>query len=152
MSDKEHSLGTVLGKIPEQTFTDQHGIVHRLHPIDLNDMVELEETCGSLEQIVVKGGLKEALFVLWLSLRKDGLTPEQIDREEWTITTKTVGRMFGLGDAEKIQEITMRLMKACGMVEDDTAGNVESGAVVSPSAGPSSPPSPSNISESSPGN
>ena len=84
----------------KEKFTDINGKEHSLVPLTMADQMDLEEEMkASIEEIGADAENfqgKDVLFILWLSLRKEGLTADEIDAEQWTHKSpRAVGNMFG---------------------------------------------------------
>lgn len=99
-------------------FKDVKGKKHSLVPLDLKDLVDLETKFGSLAKLGKTEKVEDILHILWLSLRKEGLNDEQIDREKWIVTVSNVGRMFQLGDIASLMDVVEKLYILSGFKED----------------------------------
>jgi hypothetical protein len=92
-SSGSEELATIVGDSLE--ITDALGKKHKLRPLDLQDLSELERKLVEVEtQDMGRWTTETAMFIVWLSLRKEGLSAEDIDRENWRYTIKKCMRMF----------------------------------------------------------
>jgi hypothetical protein len=95
---------------------DKKGVDHVLQPLDLSDMCEYEARLGQslLTANLAALHLKDIIFLLYLSLRKEGLSYEEIDRGAFKLTEKDVQRMFDLGMVAKSAELFLDLLRVSG--------------------------------------
>lgn len=95
---------------------DRFGKEHTLLPLDMADMCEYEAKLGQslLTANLSALHVKDILFMLFLSLRKEGLSVEDIDRGAFKITERDVQRMFDLSMITKIAEVFIDLLRVSG--------------------------------------
>jgi hypothetical protein len=68
------------------------------------------------------------ITLIWLSVRKEDLTEQELDEEKWKYSRSATGRMFRLNDGPAIAQLGMGVMRLSGLdvtTEDDEGGNVE---------------------------
>ncbi len=97
---------------------DKEGKVHELPPLDLADLIDLEErtgisVLGMSENTDMK--LKDMCYLLYLSLRKEGLSPEQISKKNWTLTERQIYMMFDLNFLKNSISIFLELLAISGL-------------------------------------
>lgn len=101
---------------------DRHGVEHQLLPLDMSDMCEYEAKLGQSLLTANMGALhiKDIFFLLYLSLRKEGLSLDEIDKGAFKVTERQVQRMFDLAMIEKSAEVFLDLLRVSGfsMKED----------------------------------
>lgn len=100
---------------------DIEGTERKLYPLSLNDLIELEEAVGPLREWGTLGiKLSSWLYVVWLAMRKGGLTTPERRAREWRFTLEDVGEMF---DARHV----LLLGTAVGNILGNSGLNVETG-------------------------
>lgn len=100
----EKSVGTsdlrilVDGSDKKIFLKDRHGLEHRLNSLDLSDILEFEDRIGVSLFEIAKANLKlqHITFLLHLSLRKEALSLDDIDKRRWKYTERQVQTMFDL--------------------------------------------------------
>lgn len=114
---------------------DKRGVEHVLSPLDMADMVEFEtKMSGSVVDIdKVNVKLSHILFLLYLSLRKETMSEEDIYKRNFKWNERQVYMMFDLKALAKAPEIFFDLLKISGLefkrptkaptVPSETAGN-----------------------------
>lgn len=118
MEPIKNELSKALG-LESSEFIDARGNKHRLCPLDMSDIAELERKYKGLQNLATAQTVDDLLFVLWLSLRKDGLSEHEIDNEKWKLTVKQVGRMFPAGDKGEMGKAVVALYRVSGFPEKD---------------------------------
>jgi hypothetical protein len=91
------SLKTLVGESPVKlSIIDYDGKEHFLAPLTVNDMLEFERRLGvSLyEAASRKLMLSHITTILWLSMRKAGLSREEIVKKKFKISYEEFGEMF----------------------------------------------------------
>jgi len=77
---------------------DKNGVEHRLSPITMGDMIDFEDAIGNsiyeIPNISLK--FKHIVYLLYLSLRKEGCNKEDLDRRKYKYTERQVQDMFDL--------------------------------------------------------
>lgn len=109
----------VTGTDGKATLTDKTGKVHVLPPLDVSDVLELEKRMGGTmldENRVLK--LSDVMYVLYLSVRKEGCTDDQISRGQFQISERDVYRMFDLSFLNRSMELFADIMKISGLKLD----------------------------------
>lgn len=102
-------------------FKDKNGKEHYLSPLDLTDLRDYERKLGSLRTLNAENSkFDDVLFLLWLSLRKEGLTQDEIERRNWKLTEDGVGRMFDFRNLKQLNLWIVELLKISGL---DTQAN-----------------------------
>lgn len=98
------------------TLKDKDGNEHVLPPLDMSDLVEFERKIGGTvldETREVK--LADTLYLLYLSLRKEGCTDDEVQRGQYRRNEKQVYRMFNLKYLPKSVQLFMDIMKISGV-------------------------------------
>lgn len=77
---------------------DKNGNQHPLQPLDLSDIIEYEEKMG---QSILDGArtlrMKDVAYLLYLSLRKEGLGAEEVVSRKYRLTERHIYTLFNLG-------------------------------------------------------
>lgn len=80
-----------------KTIKDKNGKEYHLCPLDLQDMVDFEDRTGhSILDVAERFRLKEVAYLLYLSIRKDGVSDADLDARKFAITEAMVMRSFDL--------------------------------------------------------
>jgi hypothetical protein len=98
------------------TLRDKDGNEHVLPPLDMSDLVEFERKIGGTvldESRDIK--LSDTLYLLFLSLRKEGCTDDEIQRGQYKRNERQVYRMFNLKLLPKSVQLFMDIMKISGV-------------------------------------
>lgn len=77
-----------------------------LFPLELYDFAELEQWAL---QNPTASDLEQTMFLLWLSLRRDGLDTQEIRARKWGITVDDVGYILPTEQADEIKELLYEL-------------------------------------------
>src|ERR671925_2430236 len=99
------------------TLKDKKGKDHVLPPLDFSDMLEFERKIGGTfldEKRVLK--LADILYLLYLSIRKEGCTDDEVMRGQFKLTEKQVYSMFDLRYLNKSADLFSDIMKMSGVV------------------------------------
>lgn len=122
-------------------FRDRLNKVHTITPLDLRDIVHLEKKFGGLELLTKANKLQDVLYILWLSLRKEGLTEQEIVDGKWKVTEDHVARYFSPGDMSQLKELLSKLFIISGFKEEQVKkafGSAEKAADQTPPSLPAS--------------
>ena len=117
MSDDSSNLRTMVnGSTDRAVIADKVGTEHVLSPLDFSDLVEYEDKMGvtllSLDRALK---FKDIGYILYLSLRKEGLSPTQIEHRQFKYTEAQVLRMFDLKLLSKTNDFITDLLKISGL-------------------------------------
>ena len=95
---------------------DKKGVEHVLQALDLCDMCEYEARLGQSLLTANLSTLRMAdiIYMLYLSLRKEGLSMDEVDRGNFKITEKDVQHMFDLSMITKSAEVFLDLLRVSG--------------------------------------
>lgn len=106
----------VTGTDKRVVLKDKTGKEHVLQPLDLSDMCEYEARLGQSLLTANLGALtlKDIIFLLYLSLRKEGLSLEEVDKGAFKITERDIQRMFDLSMITKCAELFLDLLRVSG--------------------------------------
>lgn len=117
MSDE---LRTLVTGTPEQVkIKDKNGVEHVLPPITLADFIEYEDkTGGSLFTGKEEPKLRDIAFILYLSLRREGLGAEDLRNRRFKVSEKDVYEMFDLAFLRNAAQHLADLLKASGFAKD----------------------------------
>ncbi len=116
---KASDLKVMIGM--KQEITVKGGQKLELHPLDICDLADLQDMYGDISKLMSTQKLKDILFFIWLSVRKTGLSPDQIDNQKWVITTpRALSRYFELNDLSKLFDITSKISVISGLVEEES--------------------------------
>lgn len=119
----------------EVKFKDVEGKEHTLKALNLMDLSDFQDKFGNFEKLKDEAYLKIKfhLYVLWLSLRKNGLTQEEINKEEWKIGLQTVAGYLPT-KIDELVNLTNKLFAISGLInipdekeKDIQEKNVQSG-------------------------
>ena len=100
---------------------DVNGTSHLLSLLDMTDLAEFEKEHGGF--LLDPSKLSVVLYVLWLSLRKEGKKEEELDRGEYAYTLGGCGRLFTLRLLPKINETLIPVLVASGWSEPSALGS-----------------------------
>ena len=96
---------------------DKFGTEYKMQPLDLADLCDYEDRVGSsllaLNFSTLK--LKDVAYMIYLSLRKDGLSAKQIDGHEYKFSEKEMLRKFDLGLLTKSAVLLTDLLRLSGL-------------------------------------
>jgi hypothetical protein len=94
---------------------DKNGNEHQLLPISLKDFLEYEKmTGGSLISGKDEPKLRDIACLLYLSLRREGLSPEDIRNRRFKMNEDDVYELFDLSFLENAATILSDLLKVSG--------------------------------------
>ena len=112
---ENNALRIFLGESGDYMEAPKYGKL-KLFPLTLTDIGDFEDSIGPINEFVRFRNVKANLHLVWLSLRKNGLTDEEIKQQQWKFTDREVGEWFSLGQAEKIRELVERILIISGLV------------------------------------
>lgn len=97
---------------------DRFGKAHALRPLTLYDMVEMERKFGSLDRLGTGQRIKleDKMFILWLSLRKEGLTDADVLKGKYACTVNEAAGLFDAGKLESLVDLLDNLFLLSGFV------------------------------------
>lgn len=115
---KEATLRIYLGTDRDKIVLSD-GKEYILYPLDLTDIGDLEERFGeNYSKIATGQNVKAGIYILWLAVRKNYLTEEQILAQQWKISERQVGMWFSIGEFEKLTQIVPRIFSFSGLEVD----------------------------------
>lgn len=96
---------------------DKDGKEYKLHPLDLADLCEYEDRIGSSLLLLNFNSLKikDVAFMVYLSIRKDGLTPKEVEDRKFKLKEDTMLRSFDLGLLSKSGLLLTDLLRISGL-------------------------------------
>lgn len=101
------------------SLTDREGKEHLLASLSVNDMLEFEDRLGMslLDAASKRMTLRHVITILWLAVRKAGLTREEIVKRKWKIATiEEFGELFDISILQKATVETIgKLMEQSGL-------------------------------------
>ncbi len=87
----------VQGSSDRVVIKDRKGAEHLIQPLDLSDIIEYEEKMG---QSILDGArtlrMKDIAYLLYLSLRKEGLSAEDVVSRKYKLTERQIYTSFDL--------------------------------------------------------
>ena len=95
--------------------TDRHGKEHVLAPLDIDDVAEIENRFGTLDSLQGSHRLQDVFFFLYLSLRKEGRTHNQLRIGDYALTEKEARQLFLIGAAKEIVGSMLDLLEISGL-------------------------------------
>lgn len=107
----ERTLAAVLGRGEEVEL--EAGERWMLFPLTNNDLADMEEWQAQHSGI---GDIGIGRAMLWMSLRKNGLTAAKIRARQWELTIDDVGFLLPL---RRIDELCAQLMRISGARNDE---------------------------------
>lgn len=119
MSDSPTSELKILatGTAENITLKDKNGTQYKLQPLDLADLCDYEDRVGSsllaLNFSTLK--LKDVAYMIYLSLRKDGLSAKQVEGHEFKFSESEMLRRFDLGLLTKSAVLLTDLLRLSGL-------------------------------------
>lgn len=77
---------------------DKLGKDHRILPLSIHDLIEFEDEIGTSIFNIMNAnlGMKQIFSLLYFSLRKEGLSEQDIEAKKWKYTRSQLGNMFDL--------------------------------------------------------
>ena len=101
---------------------DKNGESYKVHPLDLADLCEYEDRVGtSLLQLNFSTlKLKDVAFMVYLSIRKNGLSSKDIEDRKFKMTESQMLRNFDLGIITRSGTLLVDLLRISGL---DTSSN-----------------------------
>lgn len=96
---------------------DKNGKEYKLQPLDLEDLCEYEDRVGTsllaLNFSAMK--LKDIAFMIYLSIRKDGLSAQQVANREFKFSEAEMRRSFDFGLFTKTAVVVVDLLRLSGL-------------------------------------
>lgn len=101
---------------PKLFIKDKEGKEHRCYPLVVGDLIEFESEIGvSIYEIMnARIHLKHIVFLLWLSLRKEGCSQEDLRRRAYKIKRTDVEETFDGGFLAGAIETFMSILRISG--------------------------------------
>lgn len=96
---------------------DKNGKEYKLQPLDLEDLCEYEDRVGTsllaLNFSTMK--LKDIAYMIYLSIRKDGLSAQQVADRKFPFTESEMRRSFDFGLFTKTAVVVIDLLRISGL-------------------------------------
>lgn len=92
--------------------TDKDGKEHVLSPFDIEDLADLEEMLG--EDWLQMGRLRGVTRILWVAMRKEGLSREDVVARKWRMKPAEVGMLFDVRHGPMIRAAVTDILVASG--------------------------------------
>lgn len=103
---------------------DKNKVEHLLNPLDMCDVVEYQDKIGhNILAVDHELTVKDIITLVYLSLRKEGLSQSQIEKKEWKYTERQVGMMFDMKFFSNALNILMDILRVSGFELKDDADN-----------------------------
>lgn len=105
----------VTGSSKKVIVVDKDKVEHLLNPLDMTDIVEYEDKVGhSILAVDHEIKVKDIIYLVYLSLRKEGLSLEQVEQKRWKYTERQVGMMFDLKFFSNSVTILLDILRVSG--------------------------------------
>lgn len=115
---KETRLKVLLGTNTAKV-TLRSGSEINLYPLRLTDLADLEDKLGmSMTEVFGQSKtfkINHLILILWLSVRRDGLTKEQISKQQWKVTERDVGEWFDFSDVGELIDVMQAVFSLSGL-------------------------------------
>jgi hypothetical protein len=107
----------VQGSMENVTVTDKSGTSYKIHPLDLADLCEYEDRVGTSLLLLNFNTLKvkDVAFMIYLSIRKSGLSLKEIEDRKFKLTENQMLRNFDLGLLTKSGTLIVDLLRISGL-------------------------------------
>lgn len=94
---------------------DKSGKEHLLNPLDMSDIIEYEDKVGhSILAVDHEITVKDIISLVYLSLRKEDCSMEQIEQKRWKYTERQVAMMFDLKFFSNAVTILLDVLRVSG--------------------------------------
>ena len=117
---------------------DREGIEHRLLPLNLKDILEFERFAKmSILDMVSTIKIEHIAFLVYLSLRKEGLSKEAIRKGEFKLSYDDIGEMFDCKFLISSGMVYLKLLEISGfsMTKSEVKGKPENPPVAAVTSG-----------------
>lgn len=105
----------LIGADNTATIKDREGKIHSLTPLRLRDLLEVEDRTGvSIFDSIRTTKLRDVAFMVWIALRKNGLSPEEIKARKWKLDENECYEMFDAAFFSQWSQIFLDLLKLSG--------------------------------------
>ena len=96
---------------------DKTGKEFKIHPLDLADLCEYEDRVGTSLLLLNFNTLKikDVAFMIYLSIRKDGLSMKEIEDQKFKVSETEMLRRFDLGLLAKSGNLITDLLRLSGL-------------------------------------
>lgn|SRR5574339_284093 len=96
---------------------DKTGKEFKIHPLDLADLCEYEDRVGTSLLLLNFNSLKvkDVAFMIYLSIRKDGLSLKDIEDRKFKLTEAEMLRRFDLGLLSRSGHLLTDLLRISGL-------------------------------------
>lgn len=132
---EEEDLSLALG-VKKASVLDRAGKEHELPSLDLEDLADMEEMIGPISSWLDDGvSMRAFARLMWASLRKVGLSEEEVSLRKWKLKPVDVGRMLDGRALRDRFNTVVTLLKNSGFTQKKgTAGPLEDSAPASTGA------------------
>lgn len=98
---------------------DKDGKEHRLNPLSIGDVIDFEENIGASLFNIMNAAMhaKHLIFLLYLSLRKEGRSKEDVLNRKYTYTQSQVREMFDMAILPKMLPIFNEILMISGFAK-----------------------------------
>jgi len=105
----------VQGSADRVIIKDRKGVEHLIQPLDLSDIIEYEEKMG---QSILDGArtlrMKDIAYLLYLSLRKEGLSGEEVVSRKYKLTERQIYTSFDLQFLARSANFLLDILRISG--------------------------------------
>ena len=117
--------------------TDVNGKKWYLFKLFMNDVIEFEmylreKNKGLVEYETQREDTQDTRFLLWLMLRKNGCTGQEVKERKWPITVESVGGMFFVDTLLEINQAVAEIYIKSGLLAVPKEGKMEKGPLAPP--------------------
>lgn len=94
---------------------DKNKVEHLLNPLDMSDIIEYEDKVGhSILAVDHEITVKDIISLVYLSLRKEDCSQEQVEQKRWKYTERQVAMMFDLKFFSNAVNILLDVLRVSG--------------------------------------
>src|SRR5690349_2835853 len=105
----------VVGSPTKIVVIDKSGKEHLLNPLDMSDIIEYEDKVGhSILAVDHEIKVKDIIYLVYLSLRKEDLSLEQIEQKRWKYTERQIGMIFDMKFFSNAVNILLDILRVSG--------------------------------------
>ena len=107
----------VQGTSENITVDDRNGRKYKINPLDLADLCEYEDRVGTSLLLLNFSTLKvkDVAYMIYLSIRKDGLSMKEVEDRKFKLTESEMLRRFDLGLLSRSGALLTDLLRISGL-------------------------------------